>query len=144
MSESLRVAVLGALVAFGCSGAAPPSLCSVAPGGRVLLASDAVDPDVFLWDSRERLVDYTAGDWGNTRTIFVHTLLTEPGTAAMVVACLPHAAHQRYAPGDEDAVGVRLTSGPNRGRYGWVLSSDVHPGHNPAGESASAPHRHPN
>jgi len=110
----------------------------------VTLVSDAVDPDVFLWDSRERLVDYTAGDWGNTRTIFTHTLLTEPGTSASVVACLPRAAHSRYILGDEDAVGVRLTSGPNRGRYGWVLSSDVHLEHNSAGQNVSAPHRHTN
>jgi hypothetical protein len=99
---------------------------------------------VFLWDSRERLVDYTAGDWGDTRQIFSHTLLTEPGTSALVVACFPRAAHQRYALGDEDAVGIRLTSGPNRGRYGWILSSDAHPDQHPAGQSASTSRRHTN
>jgi len=25
-----------------------------------------------------------------------------------------------------DLVGIRLTNGPNRGRYGWVTSDDVH------------------
>ncbi len=66
-----------------------------------MLASDAVDPDVFLWDSRDRLVDYTAGEWGNTRQIFSHTVLTEPGTSALVVACVARAAHPRYGLGDE-------------------------------------------
>ena len=136
--------VLGALVVFGCTAGAEAPLCAVNPGGHVMLASDAVDPDVFLWDSRERLVDYTAGQWGNTRTIFSHTVLTEPGTFALVVACIPKAAHPRYAIGDEDAVGVRLTSGPNRGRYGWVLSTDAHPQRSPAGESAQAGHRRTN
>ncbi len=136
------MSALAALVAFvPASAAAEP--CSVSPGGRVTLASDAVDPDVFLWDSRERLIDYTAGQWGNTRTIFVHTVLTEPGTSALVVACLPGAAHSRYALEDEDAVGIRLTSGPNRGRYGWVLSTDVHL-MRLNGESASQSHRHAN
>ncbi len=123
--ERLRLLMLAVVAVFGCAGAGN-ARCSMEPGGRVMLASDAVDPDVFVWDSRERLIDYTGGNWGNTRQIFTHTLLTEPGTLALVVACVPKAAHPRYALGDEDAVGVRLTSGPNRGRYGWILSSDAH------------------
>jgi hypothetical protein len=142
--ERLQFVVFAIVAVFGCTGAAGPR-CSSEPGGRIMLASDAVDPDVFLWDSRERLIDYTGGDWGNTRQIFTHTLLTEPGTLALVVACIPRAAHPRYAVGeDEDAVGVRLTSGPNRGRYGWILSSDAHAQRTPAGQSASATHSHPN
>lgn len=108
---------------------AAPSLaaeCGVAPGGRVMLASDAVDPDVFLWDSRVRLVDYAAGQWGNTRAIFAHTVLAEPGTLAMIVSCVRAVAHPKFGNGDEDAIGVKVTSGPHRGRYGWVLSSDIH------------------
>ena len=124
--ERLRSLVLLALVAIGCTAATDAPGCTTAPGRRVMLASEAVDPDVFLWDSRERLIDYTAGEWGNTRQIFSHTLLTEPGTYAVVVACFPGAAHPRYAAGGKDAVGVRLTSGRNRGRYGWILSSDAH------------------
>jgi hypothetical protein len=96
-----RVSAFAALVTFGCTGATSAPQCSLAPGGRVMLASDAVDPDVFLWDSRDRLVDYTAGEWGNTRQIFSHTVLTEPGTSALVVACVARAAHPRYGLGDE-------------------------------------------
>jgi hypothetical protein len=112
------------------------SLCTVTPGGRVVLESDAVDPDVFLWDSRDRLIDYAAGAWGNTRAIFAHTVLAEPGTQAMVVACYPSVAHPKFSTGDEDAIGVKIMSGPHRGRYGWVLSSDIHLSHGPAGQSA--------
>ncbi len=112
------------------------ALCTQTPGGKVILESDAVDPDVFLWDSRTRLVDYAAGQWGNTRAIFAHTVLAEPGTQATVVACVPAAAHPKYSTGDEDAIGVKIMTGPYRGRYGWVLSSDIHPSRTPAGQSA--------
>jgi hypothetical protein len=119
--------------------AAATTLCTQNPGGRVVLESDAVDPDVFLWDSRTRLVDYAAGQWGNTRAIFAHTVLAEPGTRAAVVACVPAAAHPKYSTGDEDAIGVKIMSGPYKGRYGWVLSSDIHPSRTPAGQSAVNP-----
>ena len=99
--------------------------CNTTPGGRVVLESAAVDPDVFVWDSRNRLVDYAAGQWGNTRVIFSHTILAEPGTQALVVACIPAVAHPKFASGDEDAIRVKVMSGPYRGRYGWVLSSDI-------------------
>ena len=36
--------------------------------------------------------------------------------------------HGKYAPEHQqrDAVGIRLVNGPNKGRYGWVTSDDVH------------------
>lgn len=89
------------------------------------MESDAVDPDVFLWDSRTRLVDYAAGQWGNTRSIFAHTVLAEPGTQATIVSCIVGVAHPKFGNGDEDAIGVKIVTGPYKGRYGWVLSSDV-------------------
>jgi hypothetical protein len=132
---------LAALSGFALAGRAQAAvtLCAQNPGGRVMLESDAVDPDVFLWDSRTRLVDYAAGQWGNTRAIFAHTVLAEPGTRATVVACVPSAAHPKYSAGDEDAIGVKIMNGPYKGRYGWVLSSDIHPSRTPAGQSAAAP-----
>ena len=115
-----------------------PPLCSVTPGGRVVLESDAVDPDVFIWDSRDRLIDYAAGAWGNTRAIFAHTVLAEPGTQATVVSCFPSVAHPKFSTGDEDAIGVKIMSGPHRGRYGWGLSSDIHLSKGGDGEGQSA------
>ncbi|GAC1567724.1 MAG: hypothetical protein NVS2B3_07450 [Vulcanimicrobiaceae bacterium] len=100
--------------------------CASPLGNRIVLQSDAVDPDVFLWDSRTRLVNYAAGQWGDTRSIFRHTLLAGPGTRATVVSCVAGVAHPQFGAGDEDAIGVKIVSGPYRGRFGWVLSSDVH------------------
>jgi hypothetical protein len=105
----------------------PGPTCPTSVGGRVVLSSDAVDPDVFLWDSRDQLVDYVAGHWGSTRTIFSHTVIAKPGTRATVVACYPSIAHPRNSPTPMDAIGVRVVNGALRGRYGWVLSSDLHP-----------------
>ncbi len=122
-----------ALVSLGTAAA---GACTAVPGGRVVLESAAVDPEVFLWDSRVRLVDYAAGSWGSTRAVLAHTMLAEPGTQALVVTCVPAAAHPKFAPGDADAIGVKVVSGPYRGRYGWVLSSDLRQSR-PAGESAT-------
>ncbi len=124
-----RLAVAFALTAFCAifaASAARAADCPSSSGGRVVLASDAMDPDVFLWDSRTRMVDYAAGQWGNTRAIFAHTILARPGTQAMVVSCVSAAVRTKVGPGDDDAIGVKLLSGPHRGRYGWVLSSDIH------------------
>lgn len=109
----------------------------VTSGSKVSLMSDSTDPDVFLWDSRERLIDYAAGEWGDARAIFAHTVLARPGTAAVVVSCESGVAHPRFQPGAQDAIGVRIMSGPYRGRFGWVLSSDVHPLHGTAGRDSS-------
>lgn len=133
--RALRIAVC-LLACFGAGiSAANAAPCSVAAGGRVMLAADASEPEVFLWDSRTRLVEYVAGHWDSTRAIFAHTELAEPGTQALVVACVAGIAHPNYGPTDEDAVGVKVVSGRHRGRYGWVLSSDIHPPR-PNGQSA--------
>jgi hypothetical protein len=124
--RSLKVAfVLLALVAAFTAPANAAS-CSLAVGLHVLLVADGTDPDVFLWDARTRLIDYASGHWGNTKAIFDHTLLVEPGTRAQVVACSPAAVRPKYTAVDEDVLGVKVLSGPFRGRYGWALSSDAH------------------
>jgi hypothetical protein len=116
--------------------------CWATPGGHVVLSSDAVDPDVFMWDSRDRLVDYAAGQWGNTRAIFAHTVLAEPGTQAVVISCYPGVAHPKFSSGDEDAIGIKILKGPYKGRYGWILSSDAHI-ERPGGQSsANVPNAH--
>ena len=114
--------------------------CTKPLGVRVVLESDEVDPDVFLWDSRSRLIDYAEGNWGDTRAIFAHTVLAEPGTLALVVACFPGVAHPRFSNGDEDAIGVKIVNGHYRGRYGWVLSSDTHAARTSNVNEAAAPH----
>jgi hypothetical protein len=128
---SLTALFATGLVAFGLglrpAQAAGTAGCPSTPGGRVVLVSDAADPEVFLWDSRDRLVDYAGGHWGSTRAIFNHTVLAEPGTQALITTCVPGAPHANYDGFDQDTVGVKIMTGPYRGRYGWVLSSDVRP-----------------
>ncbi len=93
----------------------------------MILSADAVDPDVFVWDDRMRLVAYALGDWGDTRAVMDHTVLAHPGTQATVLSCAAGVIRPKYGEVSEDAVRVKMTSGPFRGRTGWVASGDVHP-----------------
>lgn len=100
--------------------------CGTRKGAPVTLASDSSDPDVIVWDSRERLVSYVEGRWTSSRDIMAHTVMTGPGTRAQVTDCVQGVAHVKIADVERDAVGIKIMSGPFRGRFGWVVSSDVH------------------
>lgn len=100
--------------------------CDLRAGQQVVLASTSPDPDVFIWDSRARLVDYAAGVFDNAKAVMAHTTLAKPGTRALVMSCENGIVHPKYADNAFDAVGVRLMTGPYRGHYGWVASEDVH------------------
>ena len=100
------------------------SACAVARGDRVLLASQSLDPDVFVWDSAQRLIEYVQGNF-DTEGVLRHTVLAKPGTPAIATDCRGAAAKAEYAKSDVDLVGIKLTKGPNRGRYGWVVADDV-------------------
>ncbi len=91
----------------------------------MVLKSSDIDPDVFVWDAKQRVVDYAGGEWG-THEVLAHTVLAKPGTRAVVVQCMPAAVHKKYTADARDAIGIRLVNGPNKGRYGWVTSDDVH------------------
>jgi hypothetical protein len=101
--------------------------CSLSTGAAVVLRASDFDPDVLVWDSRQREMDYDGGNLKDTAEVLSHTLLSAPGTRAVVVACDPGSSKPRYAPEPEDTIGIKITSGPNRGRYGWVSSGDAHP-----------------
>jgi hypothetical protein len=100
--------------------------CQLNVGNRVVLAADTADPDVFVWDSRARLLAYVAGEWKSTKDVLAHTALIDPGTSALVVFCNAGAGRPKYNGIKEDIVGVRLLSGSRRNLWGWVRSSDVH------------------
>jgi hypothetical protein len=104
--------------------AAGASACVVTNGERIALASQGLDPDVFVWDSAQLLVAYLAGDY-NTDIVLHHTVLASPGTKAIVVGCKDGAAKTQYSTTNLDLVGVKLTDGPNKGRYGWVVADDI-------------------
>jgi hypothetical protein len=118
--------VLGAAALFVSLGVPVHAAPCLAPTGRaVSLKSTFLDPDVLVWDSRQRAIDYAAGSW-TAKDVLAHTLLAKPGTRATVIQCVTAAIRSRFADDLEDAVGVRILNGPNRGRYGWVSGEDVH------------------
>lgn len=90
-----------------------------------MLRSSDFDPDVLVWDSRQRAIDYVAGNFKNMSELLAHTLISKPGTKAVVTACDPGSSKPRYSPAAEDTIGVKITTGPNKGRYGWISSGDV-------------------
>ena len=81
--------------------------------------------NVFVWDSMLRLTNYTAGKYVSD-DVLRHTLLVSAGTEAVVVTCRDRVAHPRFSSDLADAVGVKLSTGRYRGRYGWVISFDLH------------------
>jgi hypothetical protein len=99
--------------------------CGVPVGRAVILKSGDIDPDVFVWDGRQRVVDYAEGHWRDSHDVVAHTMLAKPGTRAVVIQCHPGLVRKE---GNEarDLIGIRLVNGPNKGRYGWVTSDDVH------------------
>ncbi|HEX3467941.1 MAG TPA: hypothetical protein VHT05_07685 [Candidatus Elarobacter sp.] len=119
--------ILGALaVLTALSVPAQAAPCAVPLGRSVALKSAELDPDVFVWDAKQRVVDYAGGYWRDTSDVLTHTVLAKPGTRAVVVQCTAGVVHQKYSPDTGDAIGIRLTTGPNKGHYGWVTSEDVH------------------
>jgi hypothetical protein len=99
--------------------------CRTPVGQRIQLAALSSDPDVFVWDSRSRLIDYAAGHFDNTNQVLAHTVLAKPGTHAIVAMCADGVVKPNYSDGRFDAVGIKITSGPLRNRWGWVSSEDV-------------------
>ena len=105
---------------------ADASSCALSTGAPVVLRSSDFDPDVLVWDSRQRAIDYVSGNIKSTSEVLTHTVLSKSGTHAVVVACDPLSSKPRYTTMIQDTVGIKLTSGPNKGRYGWVSSGDAH------------------
>jgi len=82
---------------------------------------------VFLWDSSDRLVKYAAGDY-DVETVLKHTTLVRAYSRAVALGCKNTSVHPKYQPAPNAPlylVGVKLTTGRSRGRYGWVLSTDI-------------------
>lgn len=99
--------------------------CRVGRGQAVALFGGADDPDVLVWDSRARLLQYEAGSADTRRFLLPHAILTRPGIRVKVQSCVSNVVHPKFRFYTEDAVAVQFSSGPYRGKYGWVTSSDV-------------------
>ena len=129
MSAHRLGAICIALAGLSCPPVSALAACDLLTGQRVVLLSAAPDPDVLVWDSRARLVAYAAGVIDSAQAVITHTTLAKPGTRAVVAMCDGGAVHPKYVAAAFDAVGIRMTTGPYRGKYGWVVSEDVHPVH---------------
>lgn len=122
--RSFIAAVLAAVCVFPSPVRA--SECALRNGQYLVLRSSDFDPDVLVWDTRWRAIDYINAIHVTERDLLAHTLLAVPGTRAVVVQCDPASVKPKYSSAILDTVGIKLTTGPNRGRYGWVTSDDVH------------------
>ncbi|MGH7707272.1 MAG: hypothetical protein ACREM8_13715 [Vulcanimicrobiaceae bacterium] len=110
---------------LGSISAARAANCGNLAGDRIVLVADSNDPDVFLWDSRVGLIDYESGRSHDAKWVLAHTVLARAGTPAFVVACFPGVVYEKIGSRQLDAIGVKITAGDYRGRYGWVASSDM-------------------
>jgi hypothetical protein len=99
--------------------------CKVHRGDHVVLYSTTDDPSVLIWDSRARLREYHAASFDVAQAMLPHAVLVSPGTHATVVYCVPAYVESPIFEKPDDAVGVLISSGPQRGRTLWVLASDV-------------------
>jgi hypothetical protein len=122
--RSCVAAVLAAVCVFPLPALA--SGCALANGQVLVLRSSDFDPDVLVWDTRKRAIDYVNAIHVSANEVLSHTLLSEPGTRAIVVMCDPASVKPKYSDDVLDTVGIKITSGPHKGRYGWVTSDDVH------------------
>lgn len=101
--------------------------CPVARGAHIVLVSQELDPDVFVWDSPGKLTRYAVGDY-DVGTVLKHTTLVRAYSRAIALGCKNSAISASYAGSDGAPVyviGVRIASGKARGLNGWVLSTDV-------------------
>jgi hypothetical protein len=99
--------------------------CKLHRGDRVVLYSTTDDPSVLIWDSRARLREYHAASFDVAQAMLPHAVLVSPGTHATVIYCVPAYVESPIFEKPDDAIGVLISSGPQRGRTLWVLGSDV-------------------
>lgn len=79
---------------------------------HVLLSSSGIDPRVLVFTQSAVLDQYRSGNWA-ARDVMDHCFVVDAGTQAVIVG-------RRGAD-----VGVKITGGPFRARYGWVAEDDV-------------------
>jgi hypothetical protein len=105
--------------------------CKLHRGDRVVLYSTTDDPSVLIWDSRARLRAYHAASFDEAQAMLPHAILVSPGTRATVISCVANYVESPIFNGPDDAIGVVISSGPERGVTRWVLGSDTRTQPNP-------------
>lgn len=125
----LRCTILVAVLVVGVLSPSVPAQaagCALRTGANVMLRSSDFDPDVFVWDTQGRTIAYAArAPFMKVDEVLAHIVLAKSGTHAVVIGCAAGRVRARFSAA-QDAVLVRLASGPNRGHLGWVASGDVH------------------
>jgi hypothetical protein len=120
-----RAASLLLVVLWVATPAAARADCKAHRGDKVVLYSTTDDPSVLLWDSRARLRAYYGASFDEAQAMLPHSILVAPGTHATVISCVAGYIESPMFQQPEDAVGVVISSGPQRGVTRWVLGSDV-------------------
>ena len=120
-----RIALLLLVVLWSSTPAAVSADCKTHRGDRVVLYSTTDDPSVLLWDSRARLRAYYGASFDEAQAMLPHSILVAPGTRATVISCVAGYIESPTFQQPVDAVGVVISSGPQRGVTRWVLGSDV-------------------
>lgn len=115
-----------ALFACALACASAVQQCHASRGMQITLFGGVDDPDVLVWDSRDRLISYGAGSADTRKFLLPHAFLNRPGTRAVVQTCIGGAVHSKFRMDADDAIGVLILTGKYRGRYGWVSSADIH------------------
>jgi hypothetical protein len=121
----VKVAVSLIALWFAAQGAAALAACRLHHGQHVVLYSSGDDPSVLVWDSRARLREYHVASFDEAQAMLPHAILVAPGTRAEVTDCIANYVESPIFHQPEDAIGVLITSGPQRGAARWVLGSDV-------------------
>lgn len=121
----MRRIALALLVAWLASAGAARADCKLHRGDRVVLYSTTDDPSVLIWDSRARLREYHAASFDEAQAMLPHAILVGPGTHATVISCVSNYVESPMFHEPADAVGVVISTGPERGITRWVLGSDV-------------------
>lgn len=121
----MRNAALALLMLLAGTLASASADCRLHRGQHVVLYSTTDDPSVLVWDSRERLREYHAASFDEAQAMLPHALLVSPGTRAVVVTCVAGYVESPIFRSPDDAIGVVISNGPQRGLTRWVLGSDV-------------------
>lgn len=121
----MRKAALALLLLLPATLAFASADCRLHRGEHVVLYSRTDDPSVLVWDSRERLREYHAASFDEAQAMLPHALLASPGTRAVVVTCVAGYVESPIFHEPDDAIGVVISNGPQRGLTRWVLGSDV-------------------
>ncbi len=103
----------------------PPPVCTLHLGERVVLYGSGDDPDVLAWDSRFRLRAYHAASFDEAQQLLTHAVLLSAGTRAQVVACVAGFIPAQSFETSEDAIGIMILNGPDKGIGKWVMGSDT-------------------